>query len=71
MIIFFTENITPFTASNGMRVHPSPCKLIDGRDGFFSTKHWESELNSKGAITEEITKEEIVVEAMPIVNEEL
>lgn len=70
-MIFFTENIKPFNASNGMKITPYPCKLIDGRIGYCADDFWSVELEAKGAIIEQITKEEIDVEVMPIINEEV
>lgn len=70
-MIFFTKTIMPFNAANGMRITPRYCKLIDGREGYYLSKEWAVEIISKGAIIEQITKEEIDVEAMPIINEEV
>ncbi len=58
-MIFFTQNIAPFNAENGMKVSPIPCELIDNRLGFYISVFWQEELEARGAITEPITRADL------------
>lgn len=58
-MIFFTENITPFNAANGMRVTPIACELNDNRTGFRASDAWKDELESKGVHAEVISEEDL------------
>ena len=58
-MIFFTQNIAQFIASNNMKVSPIPCELTDDRTGYFLGSDWKAEIEAKGIIVEQITKEQI------------
>ena len=62
-MIFFTQNIDPFISQSGIKLVPTPCTLTDNRDGFyFAVDTWNEELKIKGAVLEQITKEQIITE---------
>lgn len=61
-MIFFEENIQPFTAENGMKIKPISCELKDNRQGYYLGDEWKEEIESKGATTEQITKDDLKIE---------
>lgn len=42
-----------------MKVSPIPCELTDGRTGYFLGSDWQDEIEAKGAIVEQVVKEQI------------
>lgn len=66
-MIFFTQNIEPFISNSGMNVSPTPCTLTDNREGFyFAVNTWNSELEAKGAVLEQITREDILLDEIEL-----
>lgn len=61
-MIFFEKQIEPFFISENNRINPIPCTLIDGRNGFFLGDDKKSEIEAKGAIVEQVAKEQIKTE---------
>ena len=62
-MIFFTQHIEPFESSTGMMVSPTPCTLTDNRQGFyFVVEKWNEQLIERGAILEQITKEDLKIQ---------
>ena len=61
MIIFFTQEIKPFTTDKGMHVNPIACELVDTRKGYFLSQQWSSEVEAKGAKVELINKSQLLV----------
>lgn len=61
-MIFFQEQIEPFFISENNRINPRPCELIDGRKGYFLADDKQSEIESKGATVEQISKDQIKIE---------
>jgi hypothetical protein len=63
-MIFWNKNIGEFKSSTGMKVIPIPCTLKDNRTGFYLGKDKKEVVESKGAVTEEITIGEIVAKEL-------
>lgn len=61
-MIYFTKNIPPFNAANGMRVSPIACELKDNRTGYYLGKDWREEIEAKGATVELIEKKDLKTE---------
>lgn len=61
-MIYFEENIQPFTAESGMKVSPIACELTDNRQGYYLGDEWKEEVEAKGATTEQITKDDLIIE---------
>ena len=61
-MIFFEEDIQPFTAASGMKITPISCELKDNRQGYYLGDEWKEEIEAKGTTTELITKEDLKIE---------
>jgi hypothetical protein len=60
-MIFWTKDIGDFELSTGMKVIPIPCTLKDDRTGFYLGDDKKEVAESKGATTELITIDKIVL----------
>jgi hypothetical protein len=58
-MIFWTKDIGDFKLSTGMRISPIPCTLKNDRVGFYLADDKKEVVESKGAVTEQITIDKI------------
>ena len=58
-MIFFEKQIEPFFISKENRISPIPCELVDGRVGYYLADDKKEIIESKGAIVEQVVKEQI------------
>ena len=58
-MIFFTENIGSWIASNGRQLNPISCELKTGEVGYYLGSDWAIEVVSKVSTIKVITKDDI------------
>jgi hypothetical protein len=58
-MIFWTKDIGAFKDDNEMSISPVPCTLKDDRVGFYLADDKKEVVESKGAVTEQITIDKI------------